>query len=47
MRESMYGMDTRASLYFPKGLDIDNFVSELIFLITYYTVCTVLLYIMF
>ena len=47
MRESMYGMDTRESLYFPEESDIDNSVSELILLITYYTVCAVLLYIMF
>ena len=44
MGESMYGMDTRASLYFPEGSDTDNSVSELILLITYYTVCAVLLY---
>jgi len=47
MGESMYGIDTRASLYFPEGSDTDNSVSELILLITYYTFCAVLLYIMF
>ena len=45
--KSIYGIDTRASLYFPKGLDTDNSVSELILLINYYTICALLLHLMF
>ena len=40
----MYGMDTRASPYFPEELDTDNSVSEFILLITYYTICALLLH---
>jgi len=46
-KESMYGIDTRASLYLPEGSDTDNSVSELILLINYYTICALLLHLMF
>ena len=46
-KESMHGIDTRASLYLPEGSDTDNSVSELILWINYYTICALLLYLMF
>ena len=46
-KESMYGIDTKASLYLLDGLDTDNSVSELILLINCYTICALLLYLMF
>ena len=46
-KESIYGIDTRASPYFPKGSDTDNSVSELILLMNYYTICALLLHLMF
>jgi len=46
-KESMYGINTRASPYFPEGLDTDNSVSELILLINYYTICTLFLHLIF
>jgi len=33
-KKSMYGIDTRASLYLSKGSDTNNSISELILLIT-------------
>ena len=45
--ESIYGIDTRASLYLLEGSDTDNSVSELILLINYYTICALLLHLMF
>jgi len=45
--ESMYGISTRASPYFPEGSDTNNSVSELILLINYYTICTLFLHLIF
>jgi len=45
--ESMYGIDTRTSPYYLEGSDTNNSVSELILLITYHTICALLLYLMF
>ena len=46
-KESIYGIDTRASLYLPKGSDTDNSISELILLMNSYTICALLLHLMF
>ena len=43
----MYRIDTRASPYFPEGSDTKNSISELILLINYYTICALLLYLIF
>jgi len=43
----MYRIDTRASPYFPEGSDNKNSISELILLINYYTICALLLHLIF